>query len=365
MATAIIAPTAAPGQTAASTSSSRRSNRRIAVLPLLSATLSCCSLELAVGHRPAADCSHCEATDAFEEFLKADQPLKDGEFASTVHMLWPAHVEVVPITSDLGGWEPPSFHENLAKAAIAGWRKFQTDIIPRLPKKHPLHHQLNQRHAGALNDGFFHWQKTLFEVGGDVPTSLKIDPPVGTPDPDDNTSWPEMNALPEYQRLRKIVERLSRKFLIRSGLAPQVTNNLNYSMFNWCAVHGPGEFHGPHTHVGEYHVAVFYAQVGPAGGKLRFGDPRGHGPPFGRHVLHTPEAGHLVIFPSWLSHMATVTSPESDLPREYEDEPLRVTFPFNIGPETGPLPCHKWWEDPTGDMHFHRQSKIDFEEMGL
>jgi len=50
---------------------------------------------------------------------------------------------------------------------------------------------------------------------------------------------------------------------------------------------------------------------------------------------------------------------------DYEKEPLRVVFSFNIGPVTGPLPCHHWWSDPTGDMRFQRQSKIDPELLGL
>merc|ERR1719445_859024 len=92
---------------------------------------------------------------------------------------------------------------------------------------------------------------------------------------------------------------------MRAGLSKEVAMNLNYSIFNWAAVHSAGEFHGPHTHVGEYHVGVFYAQAGPRAGKLRFGDPRGHSPPFGRSFIHTPRSGELILFPSWLSHMAT------------------------------------------------------------
>merc|ERR1712187_570005 len=152
-----------------------------------------------------------------------------------------------------------------------------------------------------------------------------------------------MNGLPEYHRLRKIVEKLSRRYLTRSGMTAATAAALHYSLFNWAAVHGPGEFHGPHTHVGEYHVGVFYAQAGESAGKLRFGDPRGHSPPFGRSFFHTPRSGDLVFFPSWLSHMATVTSPASDLPKEADGEdPLRVVFSFNIGPVQGPLPCHLW-----------------------
>merc|ERR1712187_1096777 len=173
-----------------------------------------------------------------------------------------------------------------------------------------------------------------------------------------------MNGLPEYHRLRKIVDVLSRRYFVHSGVVPAVAKSLNYSIFNWAAVHGPGEFHGPHTHVGEYHVGVFYAQAGESAGKLRFGDPRGHSPPFGRSFVHTPRSGDLIFFPSWLSHMATVTNPPPELVQSGHKEPKRVIISFNIGPVSGPLPCNLWWSDPTGDMRFKRKSRIDRQELG-
>lgn len=309
------------------------------------------------------ECTHCKTGESFEEFLAPDE--QEAEYASDVHVMWPTHVEVIPITSDNGGWEPPSFHEKLAQEAIRGWRDFQDTIAKRFPKRHYISQQLSRPHGGSLNDAFFSWQKDLFENGGSVEDSLKdSDGPRPTPPPDANSSWPQMNGLPEYQRLRKIVDKMSRRYLVRSGMQRDAAMGLNYSIFNWCAVHGPGEFHGPHTHVGEYHVGVFYAQVGSAAGKLRFGDPRGHSPPFGRSFIHTPRSGDLILFPSWLSHMATVTAPAASIQGDAE-EPLRVVFSFNIGPVYGPLPCHKWWSDPTGDMRFQRKSKIDTKALGL
>ncbi|CAK0876806.1 unnamed protein product [Prorocentrum cordatum] len=310
-------------------------------------------------------CQHCDVGDGFAEFLKDDVPAAPGSYASDVHVLWPAHVEVVPITADIGGWETPSFHESLAQEAIAGWRRFREEILPSLPKDHHYRRIAGKAHAGSLNDAFFHFQKDLFENSGDVQAALGMKRGRHhTPSPYDNSTWPEMNGLPAYNKLRHIIDRLSRRYLERSGLNRKAAASLNYSIFNWAAVHGAGEFHGPHTHVGEYHVGVFYAQAGPSAGKLRFSDARGHSPPFGRAYVHTPRSGELVLFPSWLSHMATVTAPASDLPRG-EKEPLRVVFSFNIGPVQGPLPCHLWFSDPTGDMRFRRRSPIDPRELAL
>lgn len=307
------------------------------------------------------NCPHCPTESSYRDFLKPEST--DSGPHSEVHALWSTHVEVIPLTEDIGGWEPASFHQKIAKEAIRGWKRFRDEIGPNLQKGHPLRQFLSQSHAGALNDGFFHWQKRLFEAEGDFGKSLAMDndmPP--TPPPDANSSWPEMNSLPEYRKLRKIIEELSRSYLERSGMSHKMARGLNYSLFNWAAIHGPGEFHGPHTHVGEYHVGVFYAQAGPAAGKLRFGDPRGHSPPFGRTMFHTPQSGQLILFPSWLSHMATVTAPASDILNK-EKEPYRVVYSFNIGPVAGPLPCHLWWSDPTGDMQFKRRSKLDVETL--
>jgi len=310
-------------------------------------------------------CEHCDVGSGFEDMLKQqDEILEKGQPTSDVHALWATHVEVIPITEDIGGWEPSSFHEKLAGEAIRGWQNFRDKIGPGLSPKHDLRRQLNQKHAGALNDAFFHYQKRLFEAEGVLEKALAEDPETSTPPPDANSSWPDMNALPEYNKLRKIVDRLSRRYLIRSGMEEEAAMGLNYSIFNWAAVHGPGEFHGPHTHVGEYHVGVFYAQAGEGAGKLRFGDPRGHSPPFGRSFLHTPRSGDLVFFPSWLSHMATVTAPATD-PEKTGEAPLRVVFSFNIGPIYGPMPCHIWFSDPTGDMRISRKMPIDTKKLGL
>lgn len=298
--------------------------------------------------------------------LKPSAPLSPGEYASDVHLLFSTHIEVVGLTTDVGGPEPPSFHERLTAEAINGYKYFQDEIAPS--KRGHMKHALDMQNAGALNDGFFHWQKNLFESAGDMKAAVQKDrPPPITPGPGENTTWPSLEAMPEYQKLRDLMEKLSRRYLIRSGASEEQANKVPLSIFNWAAVHPPGGFHGPHTHVGEYHVGVFYAQVGPDAGKLRFGDPRGQIPPFGSTYLHTPKAGQLVIFPSWLSHMATVTAPETaqELRGEGHEEPFRVIYAFNIGPVEGPLPCWTWFADPTGDMRTKRHEQVDPAEFGF
>lgn len=306
------------------------------------------------------NCGHCDVGPGFEEVLEPQRPLEEGSYASTVHAAFITHIERISITSDIGGWEPPSFNRNLASEIIKGWRGFQRQAGEDLPDDHPVKNRLQSDHAGALNDAFFQYQKEFFEKGG----VMEAGNSQAAEDLQENTTWPELNALPEYRRLRRIVEKLSRRYLRRSGMKPDSIKNLSYSIFNWAAVHSSGEFHGPHTHVGEYHVGVFYAQVGDGAGKIRFGDPRGQNPPFARSMIHSPKAGELVLFPSWLSHMATVSHPRASIPQE-GDEPLRVAISFNIGPREGPLPCSQFFSDPTANMRFQRSSPIDLEEWGL
>jgi hypothetical protein len=283
-----------------------------------------------------------------------------------VHNLWSSQIEVVHLDEKHGGFLNASFHQRLAEEAVRGWAEFRDMTLPKLPRNHPLVEMSSQSHAAALNDGFFHYQKNLFEQAGNLKDALnprKVQrgalPGVGTPGI--NSSWPRMDAMPEYNLFRKIVDRFSRRYLMRAGLHPTEAQKLEYSIFNWCAINGPGEFHGPHTHVGEYMVGVFYAQVGSGAGKIRFGDPRGLTPPFGNHITITPKSGDLIFFPSWFKHMATVTAPETDPTRTHAaaDEPNRVLFAFNIGPVYGPMPCFQWFSDPTGDMSFSRKCPID------
>eukprot|EP00439_Symbiodinium_sp_Y106_P066775 s1250_g10.t3 len=98
----------------------------------------------------------------------------------------------------------------------ASQQNFRDKIGPGLPRNHELYRQLNQKHAGALNDAFFHYQKRLFEAEGDFDRAMSPDFETSTPPPDANSSWPDMNALPEHNKLRKVVERLSRRIELPS-----------------------------------------------------------------------------------------------------------------------------------------------------
>jgi uncharacterized protein (TIGR02466 family) len=100
----------------------------------------------------------------------------------------------------------------------------------------------------------------------------------------------------------------------------------------WMNINGRGAFNAPHTHPdniwsGVYYVAQPDVDVGSSG-KIEFLDPRSDLPawhmlkatPFQPKVNFRPQAGEILMFPSYLSHWV--------YPNETDDE--RVTIAFNV-----------------------------------
>ncbi len=97
--------------------------------------------------------------------------------------------------------------------------------------------------------------------------------------------------------------------------------------------------HVEHFHPGAFWSAVYYVRVDPGeGGQLMLYDPRGamtqmHAPDLllvggggERQVAFTPEAGQLVMFPSWLTHSVT----------PYAGDGRRISVAINL--TAGPRP---------------------------
>jgi len=318
-------------------------------------------------------CDTCEMGEGLQEFLRPEGSDSGTTYNSHVHVLWPTYIEVVPITSDVGGWEPPSLHKTIAEETLRGWEWFRKKIVPNVPKDHELQKLLKAvPQSEALSNAFFRWQELLFQHAGDVAAAL-AGPDAGssvaqTPSmvkSAANTSWPGMCAMPEYSRLRKIVERLSTRYLERSGLQSTAVHSLNYTVSNRAIVHEAGMQYGPRTSLGDFNVALFFAQVSPTPGMLRISDPRGHSDPFGRSFDHVPRAGELLLFPSWVSHAVTPELLREKSIASKDERLARVVISFSIGPDSGPMRSHLWANDPTGDMRFSRRSPIDPEELKL
>jgi uncharacterized protein (TIGR02466 family) len=87
------------------------------------------------------------------------------------------------------------------------------------------------------------------------------------------------------------------------------------SAFGWATISRAGAYHAPHSHPDSAWSGVYYVDPGadsrdqPLSGVLEFLDPRAGaeavtapGDPYGAPFRVRPEAGLLVLFPSWLYH---------------------------------------------------------------
>ena len=115
------------------------------------------------------------------------------------------------------------------------------------------------------------------------------------------------------------------------------TATLGMKLFAWMNVNPPGGFNAPHTHPGAHWSGVYYVSqpevVDGTSGMIEFLDPRSDLPnwrlikakAFRPKRKVRPEAGEIVIFPSYLVHWV--------YPNETND--ARVTIAFNATFEKG------------------------------
>ena len=108
------------------------------------------------------------------------------------------------------------------------------------------------------------------------------------------------------------------------------------SLSAWATVCRAGAYHAPHSHPDSAWSGVYYVDAGsespghPLSGILELLDPRAGvdavtapGDPYGEPVRIRPEAGLLVIFPSWLYHWV----------HPYAGQTPRVAVSFNAALE--------------------------------
>ena len=107
------------------------------------------------------------------------------------------------------------------------------------------------------------------------------------------------------------------------------------SVSGWAAICHAGAYHAPHSHPDSAWSGVYYVDPGadtpdrPLSGMLEFLDPRAGveavtapGDPYGEPFRVRPEAGLLVIFPSWLYHWV----------HPYTGPTPRIAVSFNASP---------------------------------
>ena len=101
----------------------------------------------------------------------------------------------------------------------------------------------------------------------------------------------------------------------------------------WATVCRDGAYHAPHSHPDSAWSGVYYVDAGtpcqdrPLSGVLEFLDPRAGveavtapGDPYGEPLRVWPEAGLLVVFPSWLYHWV----------HPYAGQTPRIAVSFNV-----------------------------------
>lgn len=135
---------------------------------------------------------------------------------------------------------------------------------------------------------------------------------------------------PGIQQLRVIAARAVKQATIKIGAKADL-KVLNLKLFGWMNANPKGGFNAPHAHPGAHWSGVYYVsqpevEVGSSG-KIEFIAPRADlahwklldAPAFRLKRSLRPEAGELLLFPSYLTHWV--------FPNEADEE--RVTVAFN------------------------------------
>jgi len=110
------------------------------------------------------------------------------------------------------------------------------------------------------------------------------------------------------------------------------------SLSAWATICRNGAYHAPHSHPDSAWSGVYYVDAGTINtdrslsGVLEFLDPRAGveavtapGDPYGEPVRVRPEAGLIVIFPSWLYHWV----------HPYAGHAPRIAISFNVSRSAG------------------------------
>jgi hypothetical protein len=107
--------------------------------------------------------------------------------------------------------------------------------------------------------------------------------------------------------LRRMALQAASAYLGRTGLHaahPIATGRpAQQRLVGWANVVGPGDFERPHIHDAGWLSGVYYVQTSPTGGAIRLGGHHLTAFPFAEpsRVIQ-PQAGQLLLFPSYLHH---------------------------------------------------------------
>ena len=145
----------------------------------------------------------------------------------------------------------------------------------------------------------------------------------------------DFHTWPEVQKT-DIVETMQSSVSHMVAMAAQSAKfNLNCDFVSWANVNRRGSHNSVHNHSNSHWSGVYYVKVPKfdeddiaRAGDIMFYDPRGavnmvvHPGKCndGESIRVSPIAGHLLIFPSWLSHSVN----------PYQGEGVRISVSFNV-----------------------------------
>lgn len=89
----------------------------------------------------------------------------------------------------------------------------------------------------------------------------------------------------------------------------------------WASVHSNGTSHDYHTHPTALLAGVYYVDVPPGSGSLKFMDRRGTFEPIWPGMEITPKSGDIILFPPWLPHGVGYSS---------NSQNPRISIAFNL-----------------------------------
>lgn len=137
----------------------------------------------------------------------------------------------------------------------------------------------------------------------------------GWQSPIDFLDWPEPAIAQFKAELDRGIQTISTMPVLMEGRRPDLNNRVAYTAYGWANINQNGDYNTLHVHAGCDWSVVYYVSAGvpnpdtPTNGRIELRDPRPAAtyariPGFnsGQPMRIKPQAGLMVIFPSWIEH---------------------------------------------------------------
>jgi uncharacterized protein (TIGR02466 family) len=130
----------------------------------------------------------------------------------------------------------------------------------------------------------------------------------------DLLDWPEPEIKVFAQEVDRSIQLISSMPAVLQQVAPK-TMRVKYNAYGWANVNRRSDYNMLHSHPGNHWSVVYYVATGTPNpdtamnGRIELRDPRpaasfGRIPGFtcGQPLLIRPQAGMMLVFPSWIEH---------------------------------------------------------------